>query len=284
MRKLIYLIIILPNTFLFSQNNPIGARSASLGGVSSIFNDVWSAHNNQAGLASINQVEAGAYYENRFLVKELNYSAFAAAIPLKKNGAFGISYTNFGFSIFRQSKAGIGYGIKVSENFSAGVQIDFLNTRINDGTNNYGNRGSVTGEIGFAAKLTKQVSVSGHLFNFTRAKISDYNNEIIPSILKFGLQYKVSEKVCLVSEAEKGSYTPVNFKGGIEYLPSKEIYIRAGASSNPRQMSFGAGIKYQELLFDLSSSWHSILGFSPQIGLSYRFGKPIRSEKMNEVF
>ena len=284
MRTRIFIFLFLVNLLNYAQNNPVGARAAALGGVSTTFSDVWSAHNNQAGLADLNQIEAGAYYENRFLIKELNYSCFVAAIPLKKNGGFGLSYTNFGFSIFRQSKVGLGYGMRFSENFSAGIQLDYFLTRINDATNTYGNKGIVTGELGFLAKLTKQVSVSGHLYNVARAKIASYNNEIIPVILKFGIHYKVSERVSLLSEAEKGSYTPLNLKGGIEYLPAKDFYLRAGANSNPMQMSFGAGIKYQELNFDLSSSWHSILGFSPQIGFCYRFGKPLREEKLKEIF
>ena len=284
MRNIFFIISALFVSVTFSQNYGIGARSAALGGASSSFTDVWSAHNNQAGLGFVNQVEAGAYYENRFLLKELNYSAFVAAVPTKKHGTFGLTYTNFGFSVFRQTKAGLGYGMKFSDNFSAGIQLDYFHTRINDAANNYGSKGIVTGEIGFIAKLTKQVFVSGHLYNFLRAKLADYNNEIIPVILKFGLQYKVSEKVALITEAEKGSYTPVNFKGGIEYMPSKEFYLRAGANSNPLQMSFGAGMKYQDLQFDLSSAWHAVLGFSPQIGLSYRFGKPVREEKTKEVF
>ena len=255
-----------------AQNFNIGARSAALGGASSTLSDVWSAHNNQAGLAHLQNIEAGAYYENRFLLKELSYSAFAAAVPLKKNGAFGITYTNFGYSIFRQTKAGLGYGMKIGENFSAGVQLDYFFTRINDAAGYYGRKGVVTGEIGFLAKLTKQVTLAGHLYNPVRAKITSYNNEILPVILKTGLQYKVSEKVLLLGEAEKASYSKVNFKGGVEYQPSKEFYLRAGANSNPVQMAFGAGLNYKGLKFDLSSGWHSILGFSPQIGLSYKFG------------
>lgn len=258
---------------LFSQNNTIGGRSAALSGASSTLTDVWSAHNNQAGLAFVRSAEAGAYYENRFLLKELSYSALAVAIPLKQNGTFGLTYTNFGYSIFRQTKAGLGYGMKFGENFSAGVQLDYFYTLINDAAGIYGRKGIVTGELGFLARLTKQVTFSGHIYNPIRAKIADYNNEILPIIIKSGLQYKVSEKVFLAAEAEKSSYSKMNFKGGIEYQASQEIYIRGGGQSNPVQMAFGAGFRFKGLNLDLSSSWHSILGFSPQMGLSYRFGK-----------
>jgi hypothetical protein len=273
MRKLLFMTAFVCASLTQAQNNPIGGRSAALGGSSSTFTDVWSAQNNQAGLGFITRNEVGAYYENRFLVKELSYSALAAAIPVRSNGAIGFTYTSFGYSVFRQTKAGLAYGMKFSNNFSAGLQLDYFSTRISDASNYYGKKGILTGELGFIAKLTKQVTFSAHIFNIIRSKLITYNNEILPVVIKAGMQYKISDKVLLVGEAEKSSYAKPNFKGGIEYSPAKDVYVRTGVNSNPVQMSFGAGMNYKGLKFDLSSSWHSVLGFSPQFGLSYRFGK-----------
>ncbi|MBC7863282.1 MAG: hypothetical protein IAF38_09930, partial [Bacteroidia bacterium] len=138
-----------------------------------------------------------------------------------------------------------------------------------------------TNNIGFQAKITKQVTFAAHVFNPTRTQMTSYNNEIIPAAIKAGLQYKVSEKVLLMAEAVKTSYQKFQFKGGIEYAPSTQFYVRGGVSNNPIQMSFGAGVAIQGLKIDLSSSWHSVLGFTPQIGMSYQFGwtAPKRNEK-----
>ena len=95
----------------------------------------------------------------------------------------------------------------------------------------------------------------------------------VPTIFKFGAQYIFSPKVFIVAEAEKTSAQKINIKGGIEYNPSSLIYIRVGGASYPTQASFGVGVNYNGLKIDMSSAYHSVLGLSPQIGLSYAFGK-----------
>ncbi|MBA4242050.1 MAG: hypothetical protein C0448_15105 [Sphingobacteriaceae bacterium] len=257
---------------------PIGPRSASLGHASSCLTDIWSTRNNQGSLGFVRQNEVGAFYENRFFVKELTQSGFAAAIPIKK-GTFGISYSSLGYKLYRESQATLSYGMKLSENISAGIAFDYLNTKIAD---IYGQANAFTGSFGLTAKLLPQVVVSTHIYNPFRAKITNYNNEKVPTIYKFGAQYIFSPKVFLVAEAEKTSAQKINIKGGIEYKPSSLIYIRAGGSSFPAQASFGIGVNYNGIKIDMSSSYHSVLGLSPQIGLSYAFGKD-RSKTNNKT-
>ncbi len=279
MKKYILSFILLPISLLSSNGEgPIGPRSASLGHASSCLYDVWSTRNNQGSLGFVRQNEVGAFYENRFLVKELTQSGFAAAIPIKK-GTFGISYSSLGYKLYRESQATLSYGMKLSENISAGIAFDYLNTKIAD---IYGQANAFTGSIGLTAKLLPQVVVSTHIYNPFRAKITNYNNEKVPTIYKFGAQYIFSPKVFLVAEAEKTSAQKINIKGGIEYKPSSLVYIRAGGSSFPTQASFGIGVNYNGLKIDMSSSYHSILGLSPQIGLSYAFGKD-RSKTNNKT-
>lgn len=265
------LFILLSPTTLFSSNGdgPIGPRSASLGHASSCLYDVWSTRNNQGSLGFVRKNEAGAYYENRFFVKELTQTGFAAAMPFKK-GTIGLCYSTMGYQLYRESQTTLSYGIKLSENISAGVGFDYVTTKIAD---IYGQAHAFTGSVGLTAKLLPQVVVSTHVYNPFRAKITSYNNERIPTILKFGAQYIFSPKVFLTAEAEKTSTQKINVKGGIEYRPSSLIYIRVGGSSYPSQAAFGVGMNYNGLKIDLTSSYHSVLGLSPQIGLSYSFGK-----------
>jgi hypothetical protein len=262
----------------FADNGPIGARASAMGGASATLSDVWAVQNNQAGIGFLKSPVFGAYYENRFLLKQLSTSAFAAAIPVKK-GAFGLTYTGFGYSAFKETKIGLAYGMALTENFSAGIQLDYLNTRIAD---IYGKANALTAEIGFQGKLSKKVIVAGHIYNPNRAKMTTYNNEIIPMQIRMGIQYIFSEKVFVLAEAEKSSYSKINLKGGVEYIPAKDVYIRAGGASNPAQASFGVGVNMKGLKCDISSAYHSILGFSPQIGLSFSFGKPKATEEKPE--
>ena len=212
---------------LSAQNSQIGARAAALGGASITLSDVYSAQNNQAGLGFVKNTSVGAYYENRFLLKQLSYSSFVGALPIKM-GTFGLVYTGYGYSAFKQSKLGVGYGMKLSENFSAGVQLNYLSYRIGDAT--YGKASTFCVEMGLQGKLSKNVIVAAHLYNPNRAKITEYNNEKLASQLKFGLQYILSKQLMIIAEAEKGSYTNVNFKGGLEYAPAKALRHQSARS------------------------------------------------------
>lgn len=270
MKYFLFLSFLLP-VFTYGSNGegPIGARSAGLGHASSTLFDVWSARNNQGSLAFVRQTEVGAFYENRFFVKELSQTGFSAVLPIK-NGTFGLTYSSLGYKLYRESQVSLAYGMKLNEKIGLGISLDYLNTKIAD---LYGQAHAITGSIGITAKLTEQILFSSHIYNPFRAKITDYNNEKVPTIFKLGAQYTFSKKVFMVIEAEKTSVQKINIKGGIEYNPSSLVYIRVGGASYPTQASFGVGVNYQGLKIDVSSMYHGILGVSPQIGLSYAIGK-----------
>ena len=270
MTKYILIIIFLPFIFLASNGDgPIGPRSAALGHASSCLFDVWSSRNNQGSLGFVRQADVGAFYENRFFVKELSQSGFAAVVPIKK-GTFSLAYTSLGYKLYRESHFTLGYGMKLAENISLGVGFDYLNTKIGDV---YGQANAFTGSLGLNIKLLPQLTIATHIYNPFRVSITNYNNEKVPTIFKFGAQYIFSKKVFLVAEAEKTSAQKLNIKAGIEYNPSSLVYLRVGGATYPTQASFGIGVNYQGLKIDISSMYHSILGLSPQIGLSYAFGK-----------
>ena len=268
-KLLLPFLLISFSAFSSNGDGPVGARSAALGHASVTLQDIWSTRNNQGCLGFLRQAQFGAFYENRFFIKELTQSGFAAIVPVKK-GTFGVCYSSLGYKLYRESQLSLSYGIKLSESISAGVAFDYLNTKIAD---TYGQSHALTGSFGITAKLLPQVIIATHIYNPFRAKITDYNHEKIPTIFKIGAQYIFSKKVCLLIEAEKASGKTINVKAGIEYMPAKLVYIRAGASSSPTQAAFGLGVNYKGLKIDLSSLYHSILGLSPQIGLSYAFGK-----------
>ena len=270
MKKLLLFLICFP-TFLFAGNDNIhfGGRSAGMGHASVTLSDVWSSHHNQAGLGWLTKVEAGVFAQNRFLVKEMNYMGFAYAHPVK-SGAFALSFTNFGYSQYGESKLGLAYGLKFSERITGGVQINYHNTRIG---NNYGSASVLSSEMGLQAKLTSKLELGLHLFNPTQAKLNDFNDERIPTIMRLGMAYTFSNKVFITLEAEKDIDFPANFKAGIEYKANEKIYLRGGIGASPTAATFGVGVYHKGLKFDLASSYHQVLGFIPEVSLTYVFEK-----------
>lgn len=270
MKKIVLILYFLFHISYFvnaADNFPTGARSAGLADASVSLSDVWSSFHNQAGLAQIKKATAGIYYENRFLISELSLKSAAVAIPVK-NGTFGLSYSSFGFSLYNESKAGLAYAQRFGEKVSGGVQLDYLNTRISEG---YGSKTSFAAEAGIQAKITNQITIGAHIFNPTRAKLADYNNERILTIMRLGLDYKFSEKVFVSIETQKDVYQKAVFKSGVEYHPVEALYLRVGVSTNPALNCFGIGLKLKNFKMDVATSIHSVLGISPKVSMMYEF-------------
>lgn len=271
--KRIYITTLSILTFLTSQawneNNPIGSRSSGMGNASVSLGDVWSAHHNQAGLGFVRDISAGAYYENRFLLKEISVKGGVVALPIKA-GTFGLTISNFGYSLYNENKYSLSFAKTFGDKLSFGLAMDYLTTKIAEG---YGSRGVLAGEFGIQAKPLKGLTIGAHVFNPTRAKIADYNDERLPTIIRFGGDYNFSDKVTVAVETEKDIFQKAIFKAGIEYKPVKELYLRVGVGTNPTLTSFGFGINLKNFKIDVSGNYHQTLGISPQLGLTYIFKK-----------
>lgn len=274
--RILLLTLLLPFTLLAGQDNGhYGGRSASMGHSSVMLSDVWSTHHNQAGLGWLQNPTAGVFFQNKYLLKELNYMGFAYAHPIK-SGTFGLSFSNFGSSLYGESKVGLGYGMKFSDKITGGVQLNYHNTRI---ANNYGNHSGITAEIGMQALLTEKFMLAVHLFNPTRSKLNEYGDERIPTIMRLGFSYEFSDKVLTTLEAEKDLLNRPVFKAGIEYRTNDLIHLRAGIGTNPTIASFGFGLNLENIQIDVAASYHQTLGFSPELSLNYVFGNSKNDQK-----
>ena len=250
----------------FSQGDPVGgARSAALGLASATLSDVWSAFNNQAGLADLENSSAGVFWENRFLMKELSTQGFAVAIPTK-GGTFALSGTNFGYQLYREGQYAISYGRKLADSFNAGLQISYLTTRAGEG---YGSTSAVAFQLGFIYELNEQVTLAAHAANPGRAPLSDYKDERYPTMLKAGASWKFSPKVSMLAEVAKDIDQDVAVRAGLEYRVIEKLYLRGGVGGNDLQTSFGIGLALDEFKIDIASAYHPTLGYSPQISMSY---------------
>jgi len=259
-------IVLLLAITCHSQNDPVGARPAGMANAVLNTTDIWSAFHNQAGLAHIENFTAGAFYENKFLISEMAYTGIGMASPLGA-GTIGLTYANFGFSVYGESKLGLSYGLKLSEKFSIGVQANYHNTVIQ--AENYGSTNTFTAELGLRLEVSEKVSLAAHIFNPTRSQLNEYNDERLPTILRFGAQYNISDELLVTGEVEKDIDETGLVRAGIEYQPVDILYIRLGASSQPSLFAFGLGINLGQFQFDLASTYHSVLGYSPQVSLSF---------------
>jgi hypothetical protein len=250
---------------------PVGARSMSMANSTVAVSDVWSFHHNPGALGTLKQASAGLSYENRYLLKELQTQALVVAIPLKV-GVLSAGAQTYGYKVYRTTRIGFGYSMKLGEKLSAGVQLNYQGLRIE----NYGSKNSVTAEAGILAKINKKIALGFSILNFGRTKLSEFQDDRFSTIMRLGINYQLSDKVTILAEAEKEIETPLRAKAGLEYELLERLYMRVGAASNPMELTFGFGYWFKNnFKLDLGSAWQQHLGWSPHIGLTYDFKSKI---------
>ncbi len=276
MKRVFFVLFLLSFSYsiLFAAHDPVsrGAKSAAMGGASVASIDFWGVFNNPSVNSYIREVSAGAYFENRYMLKELSYRGLGVVLPVAQNDAFAINVQQFGYAQYLESKVGLAYSKKFGEAFAAGLQFDYLNTFIGEGI---GNKHAFTFEFGLFSKFNKKLSLGFLAFNPARIKLSDYNgyNDYIPVVLKLGARYEFSERISAISEVEKDIYRDYVLKFGLDYKLSDILYVRGGLSTGIVAYSFGIGVHYNNVMFDISTSVHQVLGPSPQVSLMYCFNK-----------
>jgi hypothetical protein len=261
-------IFIFSLQFSFCQGwLPMGSRSHALGNASVAIDDIWAYHHNPANLVSVKKLGFGLSYENRFLLKELQSQGFVVALPLKA-GVISFGLQSFGFKNFRTNRLGVGYSMKLAEFLSCGVQLNYHQVRLTDA---YGRKDALTAELGLKANITDNWKVAFSVFNLTRTKISEFGEDRLTTLMRFGTQYTFSEKVMFVAELEKNIEFPVRFKTGIEYSPIKKLFLRGGFATQPIELSAGLGYRFKEQFqLDIGSAYHQILGWSPNFSFTYQ--------------
>jgi hypothetical protein len=272
MNKVLFWIGILVGTpFCLSAQTgypDAGGRTNGMGNASVALTDVFSIQNNPAAMAFAEQAAVGLSTQNFFMVEGgINAYYGAGIIPVKSTGAIGISAHYTGDQTFNQTKIGIGYGRKLADQLSVGVQLDYVGTR----TGEVGNGQAFTFDIGVLYSPTKTISIGAKAFNPIRAENGMDNPEELPAIINAGFSWKPSDKVLFCIEGEQNLDYDLRIKSGLEYRIIDEIYLRGGYISNPSMFTSGIGIKLKTFQLDASAQFHQQLGITPGFGLQYSF-------------
>ena len=246
---------------------PVGARAAALGGASVTLPDVWGLQNNVAGIARMQQTQAGVYVENRFGMRELTTVALVAAYPTARHGTYGASFSRFGDELYSQQHMGLGAAHKLGQ-FSLGAKLDVWQISVKG----YGNQRAATLSIGGQAEIIPGLYFGTYAFNLTQAKLAAFEDERLPTVMKAGLSYQPYRKLLLLAETEKNIDHDATFKTGVEYqLLEEKFTLRSGFQSLTHTLTFGAGFQARHLFIDYSFGNTTLLGNSHHLSVSYKF-------------
>lgn len=263
------LFTIIQSAFSFNGQAPIGARSSAMGRASVSEADFWSIQNNPAGMALQTQIGAGVFYENRYLMKELAMKSGAVIFPASF-GVLGVSFNQFGYTLYNENKIGIAYARSFGPALRIGLQLDYLTTNFAEG---YENSSTVTFELGLQSQINDKVIAGAYIFNPIKSRLSAYEDERVPAILRFGISYLFTSSFRTIAEIEKNLDLDPSLRIGMEYLVAKQFFVRAGLNTNPGILTFGAGLDIGPARVDIAAGMHQVLGSSVQAGIIFHFGK-----------
>lgn len=248
---------------------PQGARSMGLANSSVVLDDVFAFHHNPGALAFLPNIAAGVHYETRFMLRELQTQSFAVVIP-NNSGSFSFGGQFYGYENFRTSRIGGGYSLKLSPTLALGVQLNYLNLRLDT---YYGVRHGVSAEVGILAKVNEKLTLGGSVINIGNTRVSTITDERFGTLIRFGASYKLMDDLSLIGELSQSMQYPLVVKGGMEYVLKDKFFIRAGISNKPINLSFGWGVKWKNIQLDMGSQYHTTVGWTPGLSFVYSFQK-----------
>lgn len=276
MRKFLSAILFALNHCLYSQMAyfETGTLSKSMGNISSQIGDGFAVMNNPSLLVQNEQTEVCLFSENKFLMKELNLHAFALKANLKNKNAIGFGVYRWGFELFNQTRATLGYAMHLSPTFSVGVALNYISFAFAD---IYGQKSALYANLGFTAKVNDQWYFAGSVDNVNRAKIIDQYNELLTTILRLGTTYAFSDQLKMSLEAVKNHLYPVSIRTGIYYQITAPLAILCGYQTSPNKYTAGLQYHWNKIKFGTAMEYHPVLGISPSISLHYIFEKKIKN-------
>lgn len=249
-----------------------GARPGALGNAYvGVRGDFWGLFYNPASIAGIPHTTLAAYGEQRFLLTELTSASAGVVWPFFPEQSIGFSGSTFGFDAFRRSQASATYAISILDRFNLGASVTYMNLDISE----LGSSNAVFANIGLNTALTSQLSLGFSAHNITRTQLENTFGfqEELPVVYSAGLAYQPDEKVLLVVDLQKDVNQPVSFRGGIEYEIASILKVRAGVGNEPIIWSGGLGLKLDQLQLDFAAQYHEQLGYTPQVSLTFAFGR-----------
>ncbi len=240
-----------------------GAGQAGMGYVCIMQNGFWSSFHNQASLAYNSTFSFGINYENRFNIKDLGTRVAGLVIPAGKSSA-GIIYSHFGNTDFKRDMTGLACGMKLTENISAGVQVDYFSERTSGEYTKYQH---ITCEAGLLLSPSQNMRIGIHIFNPVPNSLRKAS---LPTSLKVGAGVDLNDLLFAGVEAEMSTGCKLNIKSGFEYEAAKRIWLRGGYGTSNGSFSFGLGYLIDIAQIDIGFVTHEILGMTSSVSLIFK--------------
>lgn len=252
---------------LLAQNGryEFSARNAAMAGASATVGDAYSGFHNVAGLAQYTEVVAAMVgYQNRYGLSELSSMGLGVTIPAAI-GTMSVLANRFGTEdYYNEQRLGVGFANKIGF-VSLGATVSYVQYSIET----VGTRRMASVDFGGLVEITKKLHFGSYIRNINQAKIQDFTDERLPTLLVMGLSWRPLESLMLNSEIERDLDFGEVVKLGVEYQVMETLDIRTGIRTAPFQGTFGLGFSFGKFKADYAYISETILGDIHEFSLLY---------------
>lgn len=266
--------IIFPVFFLFlsslaeAQGDLPDARSICSGNITAVPGTGSIYPSNPAFLGTSPEKSLSVGHSLPFLLGELGISSIEGILNAYA-GTFHAAFSSYGLKGFREQRFRLAYGLRVAENFYAGIAFSYLNMTTSESWSYLRSAGI---ELGCLYRVNDETSLGLYVKDpFTVNNFPD-NGPLRSSGISLGASHMFYEKTRLLTECTVGSDGNTRFKVITEYGTGKGWNLRAGVHSSPHTWTLGTRFTFRGFDMDLAWAWSPDRGIFPALLITYSPG------------
>ena len=241
-------------------------RTLGMGGIGTSHSTLF----NPSLLAIRTESELRIDYYNRYALKELatisgGLSFCNHVLPL------GLHIASFGYDAYRESMFRFSAGKLLNDNLALGISLQYalLQSELFETT-----ASRLSADIGAYWRIVDNWLITASVINFPSKVINSENidsKRIASWAIEIGINWQIINNLLITGGVMRNDETPLGAAFGIEYQPFTDFQLRVGLSSAPFRPSLGMGYRFSMITADVVMIYHSVLGISTGLGLSYSF-------------
>lgn len=258
----ILLSLLLSALFLQGQNDSLlSERNPSKYSITDVYLLTLSQDNGAAG-CYLSHSALMAYFDNRFLVKEMMTKGLGAVFRKGQNG-FLMDCQHFGYSRYGELSVRVGYSRRFGRHLAFDLRFLYLMMHSAESQCVH----SISFDLSGYATIGKNIGLGFAVMNPARLKVGITGKNVLPIRLQFDLNYKIGKQILLFARVEKELKSAFCIEAGAAFH-LKVLYLTVAAGFPQPKVSVNMQITCGRWLLGVSCQYLLKAGFVPMASVT----------------
>jgi len=241
-----------------------GARPAGMAGAfTAVADDVNAIYFNPAGLKLIKAIEGMATTTRLYGLKDLAYYSLNGAIPTKKLGAYGFSYSQFGSSQYMESEIIFSSGQSIADGICFGLNFKIMNLKVKGAStgSSYGKAQALGLDLGAIADVGRRFRLGVMTMNLNSPKVGNTSENLAQRIM-IGTSFRLFPGYTVSFDLHlpmSSMAVEPEVKAGLEVALVGNVFLRAGIENEPARFCGGLSLLWNLFSLDYAFLTHPFL-------------------------